>query len=452
MRPPAAHRSAPRDGEPESQLLGSHWLGVDEVHTESAGGARVDGERVQALDPLGQALDELGLVCGPPEHAQAWAVRVSGSAGAYARLWWGHALVVLLTLGLALPWARCRSLRHVYGHTRVAGHPLGYHGEPGAMLGGALLCGVLLATGAAAVVWGPPGWPGVAAAAVALGILAATVPALVQSALQGRLARTSWRDMPLRFFGTPAGAARVLATPLLGAWACAVAALALPVAEAHDPEIVPALWTGLGLLLAVGLLGAPCLVWMFLGWRQANLGIGPLQAQWKVSLQSAYALALRALAAFTPAALLAAGAALLALVACGWLAAPPALARAGAAQAGVAAGVLAVLAWLAAAGLAWPWLQASLQNLVWGKTGNRYVRIRSRLDAGAYVRLRLRHAVCVLATLGVYLPWARAESRRMRLQSISIVSRVVPDDLAATVRQMGDTRPAGELFGLDLGW
>lgn len=449
---------APDDGE----LLGSHWLGVDDTQTEGAGGARVDGERVQPLDPLGLALDELGLVCGPPEHAQAWAVRLTASGRAYARIWLVNLLAVVLTAGLALPWARARSLRYFHAHTLVAGHPLGFHGEPGAMLGGGLLAAALLGCGAAALIWGPPGWAGVAAASFAFALLACTVPALVQAALQGRLARTSWRDMPLRFAGTPAGAARVLAAPLFGAWACATVALALPVAEAQDPQAVRGLWMGLGALLLTGALGAPAMAWQFLRWRQTHLAIGPLQAQWKATLRMAYGLALRALLALAPAALLAGAASALALVATGWMEPPGGLAGRLPGVMGhllqhppaalAAAAVLAAAAWLAGVGLALPWAQAALQNLVWGKTGNRYVRIRSRLSATGYVALRLRHGLLLLATLGLYAPWAAVAARRRRLQALTIVSRVVPDDLAATVRQAGDTRPGGELFGLDLGW
>ena len=39
----------------------------------------------------------------------------------------------------APPWARARSLRYFHAHTLVAGHPLGFHGEPGAMLGGLII-------------------------------------------------------------------------------------------------------------------------------------------------------------------------------------------------------------------------------------------------------------------------------------------------------------------------
>lgn len=502
MRTAARASSPPSSRTPgDSELLGSHWLGVDDTQTEGAGGARVDGERVQPLDPLGLALDELGLVCGPPEHAQAWAVRLTASGRGYARIWLVNLLAVVLTAGLALPWARARSLRYFHAHTLVAGHPLGFHGEPGAMLGGGLLAAVLLGCGAAALVWGPPGWAGVAAASFAFALLAATVPALVQAALQGRLARTSWRDMPLQFAGTPGGAARVLAAPLLGAWACATVALALPVAEAQDPQAVRGLWLALGALLLTGALGAPAMAWQFLRWRQTHLAIGPLQAQWKATLRMAYGLALRALLALAPAGLLAAAAAALALAATGWMEPPSWLAgasaplpggAAGAAAPGMAGGTahdpahglaadlvanlaadlttrlasllqhppaalaaaaaLAAGAWLVSVGLALPWAQAALQNLVWGKTGNRYVRIRSRLSPAGYVALRLRHGLLTLATLGLYAPWAAVAARRMRLQALTVVSRVVPDDLAATLRQVGDTRPGGDLFGLDLGW
>jgi uncharacterized membrane protein YjgN (DUF898 family) len=73
--------------------------------------------------------------------------------------------------------------------------------------------------------------------------------------------------------------------------------------------------------------------------------------------------------------------------------------------------------------------QARLQNLVWGKTGNRHVRFQSRLNVAAYVQQQCRHAMLIGLTLGVYWPWAVAASHRMRMQAITVWSRVDADDL-----------------------
>jgi uncharacterized membrane protein YjgN (DUF898 family) len=78
-----------------------------------------------------------------------------------------------------------------------------------------------------------------------------------------------------------------------------------------------------------------------------------------------------------------------------------------------------------------PYAQARLQNLVWSKTGNRYLRFRSRLPVQAYVALQMRNAVLLVLTLGLYWPWAVVASRRMRTESLLVWARVETDVLKA---------------------
>ena len=76
-------------------------------------------------------------------------------------------------------------------------------------------------------------------------------------------------------------------------------------------------------------------------------------------------------------------------------------------------------------------VQARLQNLVWGKTGNRVVRLQSRLNVAHYVQQQCGHAVLMLCTLGLYWPWAQLATHRMRLQAVTVWSRVDAEELRA---------------------
>jgi uncharacterized membrane protein YjgN (DUF898 family) len=91
---------------------------------------------------------------------------------------------------------------------------------------------------------------------------------------------------------------------------------------------------------------------------------------------------------------------------------------------------LAVLAGVVLAAVL-PYAQARLQNLVWSKTGNRYLRFRSQLPVQAYVWLQMRNAVLLVLTLGLYWPWAVVASRRMRTESLHVWARVETDVLKA---------------------
>jgi hypothetical protein len=60
-----------------------------------------------------------------PERAvpsvQVIPLRFTGSGSEYFRIWIVNSLLLVLTLGLYMPWARVRKLRYVYGNTVVQG-------------------------------------------------------------------------------------------------------------------------------------------------------------------------------------------------------------------------------------------------------------------------------------------------------------------------------------------
>lgn len=432
----------------DSDLLGSEWLGVDDAQTETSRGARVNGHRVQSLDPLGRALDDLGLIRCAPEHAQAWPVRFSGVGRDYFRIWLVNLLLTVLTLGLFRPWAEARALRYLQAHTWVAGHALVYRGRPHVLPGAGWFALSLLGLGGAMAT----GWPLAGAGAYAL--VAALVPLWWWKAWRVRVEQTTWRGLHLDFHGSVAGAYRALALPLvIGALGAAMAASWLASAAGMLTEPMPsglgeAMRPALAVLAAVFLVGLPYFIWLIKRYQHGYCSLGPLELQWKATPEMLYGLSARVAAlSLVPLALV--GGLVWSLGEAGpWLRAHPGWA----AVAGIGFIVLATAALLGCFGLARPYAQVQLQNLVWSKTGNRYLRLRSTLRLGPYLRLQGRNTLLLLCTLGLYWPWAVVATRRMRLDAVTLISRVVPDDLVASAqrRQAG---PAGEeLFSLDLGW
>jgi uncharacterized membrane protein YjgN (DUF898 family) len=117
--------------------------------------------------------------------------------------------------------------------------------------------------------------------------------------------------------------------------------------------------------------------------------------------------------------------------------------------------VLAMFAVLAAFFVvAKPYVTSRLQNLVWTRTGNRSLRFRSELSFQSLMWLSLKNWALVVLTLGLYWPFAAVAVARLRLEAVTIKTRLHPDSLFSSMSAMeGDAAgdAAGDLLGLDIG-
>ncbi|WP_157991547.1 YjgN family protein [Caldimonas tepidiphila] len=370
-----------------------------------------------------------------PRDAYRATLQFSGTGGEYFRLWIVNLLLSVVTLGLYRPWAKVRRLRYFYNNTHVAGHGLDFHGRPWQMLRGMLLGGVLLllymhATGSAS----PVAVLGAVAAALVLW------PPMLRAALQFRLGHTSWRGLRFGFGGSIAGAYAAVGLPLLLVLQPLVIGAFFDAGAAPGTRRLPpgaGLW--LSAVVGASLLALPYLHWRLLHYRHDNFRLGTLRSELRLGVGRMYGLYLRTL-----------GLALLA----------PLLLAGGAALAGRGA-VPAALALAAVAGaylylylVVWSYFKVGLQNLVWSRTGNRYLRLRSELSLPPYLLLQLKNLLLLVATLGLYWPWAAVAQHRMRIEAVTLVSRVDLDDITQILQPgRGDAaaEAAGELLGLDLG-
>jgi uncharacterized membrane protein YjgN (DUF898 family) len=97
---------------------------------------------------------------------------------------------------------------------------------------------------------------------------------------------------------------------------------------------------------------------------------------------------------------------------------------------------------------------ARLQNLVWGHTASPRLRFDSSLRARALAGLWFKNTLLVLLTLGLYMPFAQVASARLRLEAMTVISDVDPDELAASAAQADEAAAgdaAGDLLGFDIG-
>jgi uncharacterized membrane protein YjgN (DUF898 family) len=212
-------------------------------------------------------------------------IRFTGSGSEYFRIWIVNLLLTLVTAGLYFPWAKVRRLRYFYGNTLVAGHPLGFHGDPKKMLRGYLLVVLLGGLYSVAGQFSP------VAGLVAFVIVAALWPALFKSSLQFRLANTSWRGLRFRFKGDVPGAYRAL-LPLF-----VPSAVLLGVLLAVPDQTRPPGWFGPAFAAVMGLtlLLLPALLWNLKKYQHDHYAFAQLQTELRAGPASFYGLCLKSL-------------------------------------------------------------------------------------------------------------------------------------------------------------
>lgn len=377
-----------------------------------------------------------------PRDAHRATLEFTGSGSEYFRIWIVNLLLTLVTLGLYRPWAKVRRLRYFYTNTHVAGHSLDFHGKPGQMLRGMLFFGVLLGLYTAASESSSP-----LAGGLALLAVLALWPLLLRASLQFRLGHTSWRGLRFGFEGTVAGAYKAVGLPLL-LLLLVPAALGffLAMGASFFAAWVPARVAAALLVPGSVLLVVPYFHWRLMQYRQGHCRLGGLQSELRLGAGRVYGLYLRALGL---ALLVPAGLGALAAVLAGGLAS-------GLSGSGVAGWMLGLAVvcgiWLYVGVGAY--FTVGLQNMVWSRTGNRYLRFRSELPLPPYLLLQLKNLLLLALTLGLYWPWAAVANRRMRLEAVSVVSRVDLEELTQALQPGGGLAmadAAGDLLGLDLG-
>lgn len=382
-------------------------------------------------------------------------IRFTGSAGAYWRLWMVGQLLTLLSLGLYYPWAKVQRLRYQAEHTLVDGHPLSFHGQGLALLGGQVLM-QLLAVGYLVAVQQLP-----LLAALAGGALALLWPALWRGGLRYRLTHTRWRGLPLQFHGSLAGAYRVLAPVAL--WLLGAAVLvSLGYAEikarppgseapAAEPSAFGLAIGALSLLLVLSLLVLPSWVRMrLLRYRQDHLGFADQRSHLTLSGAEIYKLYGRNALRWAAAAL--GSAAVVALAAATAPSGEPGLSWR---WSGLA--LLSLLALLLLPAL-WSWAEASTlsatQNLVWSRTGSARITLDSQLPQRALFLTLLKGWWLTLLTLGLYRPALQMHLLRLRLQSVRLSVRggcAALVALQAVGARGAAAESVGDALGVDFG-
>lgn len=372
-------------------------------------------------------------------------VRFTGSGSEYFRIWAVNLLLILVTLGLYLPFAKARRIRYFYANTLVDGQALGFHGDPWKMFRGFLLLVLLMAAYSGAGHLSPT------AALVAFLILCAVWPALWRASLQFRLGNTSWRGLRMRFEGSLAGAYLACAPSYVPAIAL-VGGVAL---MGGDPKAMEA--AGFTPAMAIYMTGALCLMllspWslaLFKRYQHNGYRIAGQHARVKLSVAEVYLLALKTV-----------GMALLPMILVLILGAVAALMaqRGGRLGGGGPASAVLVmlpllLTYLLLFAIVMPYGATRMQNLAWNGTRSEALGFRSALKFRSLFVLTLKNWLLTALTLGLYRPFAAVATARLRLEAVSIGCDEDPADWVAVAGAghadaTGDI--AGDFFGIDMG-
>lgn len=387
---------------------------------------------------------DIDTPAGPRPERHPIGFTASGSE--YFRIWIVNLLLIVVTLGLYLPWAKVRKLRYFHANTWVDGDALGFHGEPAKMLRGTLIAAAFLIVYSVGSHFS--GWAALLAALAFIGLW----PALFRASMRFRLANTSWRGLRFRFTGDTAGAYGALLPPLaLVLLPFAVAGLTVGGGEGGKPGAPSAAATGLiGLCMVVFVVGLPFFLWKLRRYQHGHYAYGGLQTRLEADVGVVYGVFIKLIGLLIAAAVLAG-------LVFGLFGAIGAIGRKGSGP-GVALIILMAVIGLASVLLLnilpKSYLQVRLQNLLWSTTGNDVLRFDSRLKLGPYLGLQLKNYLLIFLTLGLYWPFAVIGTRRAQLEAVTLETRTPLDDLSRTAVEedpsaAGDM--AADLFGLDIG-
>lgn len=397
------------------------------------------------MTPPELAPDPVALSTEAAPPASSSAVRrldicFTGSGSEYFRIWAVNLLLILLSCGLYLPFAKMRRIRYLYANTRVDGEALAFHGDAWKMLRGFVLLAVLMLAYTFAGEFSP------AAALPAFLLLCAVWPALWRAAMQFRLANTSWRGLRLGFEGSLRDAYLAylpLAVPM------ALSVLLTPDGQgpSEDPGVNASLWFWLA-SLATGL-AAPWSTALIKRYQHRGYRIAGERSRLALQTRSVYFIGFKTVML----GLLMLVIAVMCTVVLGSLLGLAHTGKIDARGNGIYYGLAMVgVIYLFGGSVVLPYYASRVQNLVWGGTHSASLRFQSELSG--LMGLTLKNWLLIVFTLGLYRPFAVIATARLRLQAISIETSTDPATWVAPpehLRSDASGEVAGDFFGMDVG-
>lgn len=379
----------------------------------------------------------------PLAASGAYPIEFSGSGSEYFRIWIVNLLLILVTLGIYLPWAKVRKLKYFYGNTRIDSDALDFHGDAQKMLRGSLVAGVFFAVYSTAAAFSP--WAGLVAGLAFVAIW----PVLYRASLKFRLHNTSWRGIRLHL--APSSLQEVY-WAVLPPNLLLIVPLALMGFQDGDTPLQGSSQAAMNIVLVLFgvlfVLSLPYFLWRINRYRVAHSAWGPMRMEFRSGYKDMYVVVFKTL--FMALLLLAAFVAAALILVPGVFA----LGKGTGFKGGLALIPLFIAFVVCMNILPRSYLGAHTQNLVWSRTGNSHMRFKSDLQSVPYMLLQLKNYVLIAITLGLYWPFAVVASLRMQIEAISLQTRVDLASLTDTARR-ADTDAVGDMaadmFDMELG-
>ncbi|PKO68138.1 MAG: hypothetical protein CVU22_09390 [Betaproteobacteria bacterium HGW-Betaproteobacteria-16] len=377
-------------------------------------------------------------------------VRFTGSGSEYFRIWIVNLLLTLVTLTLYWPFARARRMAYFQNNTLVGGDPLGFHADPWKMFRGYMVM-LVLGIGYWAITNFVPSlsW-------VPFLVLMVLWPALWRASLQFRLRNTSWRGVRFAFEGDLKSAYLAMLPFFLPGLAFV---LAIPALEADEKMVggsAQVAAAAMGLVTLVFMVLAP---WFWVRMKRYQHG-GYSFAQERTELQlgagQMYLLFFKLLGVILLV-LLAAVALALAIVALtvGVAAVTDGFGR-GAGRSAMVFIPIAIFAcfYIAMPLILGPYAASRTQNLLWDNTRSEQLTFQSQLRFRSLFRVTLVNWLLIVITLGLYWPFAKVRTARVKLEAMAVDVDGDVDQWLVKAQQrdkgvLGDA--AGDFFGMDMG-
>jgi uncharacterized membrane protein YjgN (DUF898 family) len=207
------------------------------------------------------------------------------------------------------------------------------------------------------------------------------------------------------------------------------------------------------LAVLVSMFAFPLFLWMLKKYQHDHYALGQIQTELRTGAGSFYAVALKTLGVCLLAALVAGVA--VGILGGGLQALMPGSGRARVSTAAIVAVVVTMIVIYAVILLVvQPYVTSRLQNLVWSRTRHRHVRFESQLYFWPLLWLTLKNWLLIIVTLGLYGPFAKIATARMRLQAVTVHMLLAPDELVSLLQERANDASgdaAGDLLGIDIG-
>lgn len=370
----------------------------------------------------------------PSPQVQTLPLRFTGSGGEYFRIWVVNLLLTIVSLGIYSAWAKVRKTRYFWSNTQLDGTAFQYHGNPGAILRGRILVGILF------VAYSVLGRISITAGLVALIVLGLLAPWFFYKAMRFKLTNTTWRGVRFGFDST-VGEAYAALLPAVVAW---LAFTGIAAAGQSDPKafLAPLLIAELVFFALVPFFHA-----RIKRYQHRATRCGSQSFDFEPSTGAFYGLYAKTfLVVVLPA--------IVAGFMVGMLAAVTARAKPAtpAEMWPVLVGVFAVF--VPVYMLSGGYFFARLQQVVWPRTHGSHIRFATDISATRLIGLLFGQGALTLLTLGVYWPFAAVKLVRYQLECLSLQTAVPLSTIAAGAQQV-EPSAAGEgavdFFGWDLG-